>query len=68
MRRRPPPASVPFDFSARVRLWLLRLLVRGGALEAFAREGAKARYPGGVPERVREALAHELALIAQLKA
>ena len=36
------------------------------ALEAFAREGAKARYPEGVPERTREALAHELALIAAL--
>ncbi len=36
------------------------------ALEAFALEGAKARYPEGAPERVREALAHELALIASL--
>ncbi len=36
------------------------------ALEAFAFEGARARYPQGVPERVREALAHELALIAAL--
>ncbi len=36
------------------------------ALEAFALEGAKARYPGGVPERTREALKHELALIASL--
>src|SRR6185437_5510047 len=36
------------------------------ALEAFAETGAKARYPDGVPERVREALAHELALIASL--
>ena len=36
------------------------------ALEAFALEGAKARYPEGVPERTREALAHELALIAAL--
>uniref|UniRef100_UPI003F9586C6 PHP domain-containing protein n=1 Tax=Roseiarcus sp. TaxID=1969460 RepID=UPI003F9586C6 len=36
------------------------------ALEAFAFEGAKARYPEGVPERVREALAHELVLIATL--
>ncbi len=36
------------------------------ALEAFAAEGAKARYPAGVPERVREALGHELALIASL--
>jgi error-prone DNA polymerase len=36
------------------------------ALEAFAFEGARARYPGGVPERTREALAHELALIASL--
>ncbi len=36
------------------------------ALEAFALAGAKARYPDGVPERTREALKHELALIASL--
>ena len=36
------------------------------ALEAFAEAGARARYPGGVPKRTREALAHELALIAAL--
>ena len=36
------------------------------ALEAFALEGARARYPEGVPERTREALQHELALIASL--
>ncbi len=36
------------------------------ALEAFALEGARARYPEGVPERTREALKHELALIASL--
>jgi error-prone DNA polymerase len=36
------------------------------ALEAFAWAGARARYPEGVPERTREALAHELALIASL--
>ena len=36
------------------------------ALEAFALEGARQRYPGGVPERTREALKHELALIAAL--
>jgi error-prone DNA polymerase len=36
------------------------------ALEAFAWEGARARYPGGVPERTREALTHELKLIASL--
>ncbi len=36
------------------------------ALEAFAQAGARARYPGGVPERTREALTHELALIATL--
>ena len=36
------------------------------ALEAFALEGARMRYPEGVPERTREALAHELALIAAL--
>ena len=36
------------------------------ALEAFAWEGARARYPDGVPERSREALAHELKLIASL--
>ena len=36
------------------------------ALEAFALEGARARYPEGVPERTREVLKHELALIASL--
>ena len=36
------------------------------ALEAFAQAGAEARYPDGVPERTREALAHELKLIASL--
>ena len=36
------------------------------ALEAFAESGARARYPEGVPDRVRSALDHELALIAQL--
>ena len=36
------------------------------ALEAFALDGARQRYPGGVPERTREALKHELALIASL--
>ncbi|THD44487.1 MAG: DNA polymerase III subunit alpha [Bradyrhizobium sp.] len=37
------------------------------ALEAFAEAGAKARYPDGVPESVRQALDHELALIGRLK-
>jgi error-prone DNA polymerase len=36
------------------------------ALEAFTEAGARARYPEGVPERAREALAHELELIATL--
>ena len=36
------------------------------ALEAFAQAGAEARYPDGVPERTREALTHELELIASL--
>jgi error-prone DNA polymerase len=36
------------------------------ALKAFAWEGAKARYPDGVPERTRQALKYELALIASL--
>ncbi|MGH6799052.1 MAG: error-prone DNA polymerase, partial [Roseiarcus sp.] len=36
------------------------------ALEAFVLAGAKARYPDGVPERTREALTHELALISAL--
>ena len=36
------------------------------ALEAFANGGARARYPDGVPDSVRAALAHELALIGQL--
>ena len=36
------------------------------ALEAFAQAGAETRYPDGVPERIREALKYELALIASL--
>ena len=36
------------------------------ALEAFAEAGARGRYPGGVPDRVRAALDHELKLVAQL--
>ena len=36
------------------------------ALEAFAQAGAEARYPKGIPERTREALTHELNLIASL--
>ena len=36
------------------------------ALEAFVWEGAETRYPDGVPERTREALKYELALIASL--
>jgi error-prone DNA polymerase len=36
------------------------------ALEAFADSGARARYPHGVPDNVRAALAHELALIGRL--
>jgi len=37
------------------------------ALEAFTWDGARARYPGGIPPKVAKALADELALIAQLK-
>jgi error-prone DNA polymerase len=36
------------------------------ALEAFAQAGAETRYPEGIPERTREALTHELKLIAAL--
>jgi error-prone DNA polymerase len=36
------------------------------ALEAFTDIGARVRYPGGVPDGVRAALVHELALIDQL--
>jgi error-prone DNA polymerase len=36
------------------------------ALEAFADLGARARYPDGVPEKVKAALAHELSLIGEL--
>ncbi|QXX73468.1 error-prone DNA polymerase [Methylovirgula sp. HY1] len=36
------------------------------ALEAFAHEGAARRYPDGVPERVKQALLHELKLVAAL--
>ncbi len=37
------------------------------ALAQLAREGAAARYPGGVPEKVQAALDHELALIEKLR-
>jgi error-prone DNA polymerase len=37
------------------------------ALAHLASEGAKQRYPGGAPEKVRASIAHELALIAQLE-
>jgi error-prone DNA polymerase len=37
------------------------------ALEAFAREGAARRYPEGVPEKVKQAIAHELKLVAALE-
>jgi error-prone DNA polymerase len=36
------------------------------ALDAFAEAGAQARYPDGVPDRVRAALDHELKLVTQL--
>ncbi len=37
-----------------------------GALGRLTREGAKRRYPGGIPDAVARQLAHELALIAAL--
>ena len=37
------------------------------ALEAFAWEGARRRYPHGVPDAVAAAIRHELALIAELQ-
>ena len=37
------------------------------ALAHLAHEGAKRRYPSGVPEKVRAGIAHELQLIAQLQ-
>ena len=37
------------------------------ALVAYTDEGARRRYPGGIPANVRTALDHELALIAELK-
>ena len=36
------------------------------ALEFFAREGAKFRYPNGVPAHVEKAIAHELPLVEEL--
>jgi error-prone DNA polymerase len=36
------------------------------ALEAFVQAGARERYPEGIPKRTREALTHELKLIAAL--
>jgi error-prone DNA polymerase len=36
------------------------------ALAHFAREGARARYPNGAPEKVEALLRHELQLVAQL--
>ena len=37
-----------------------------GALARLTREGAKTRYPGGVPDAVARQIDHELALIAEL--
>ena len=37
------------------------------ALEAFAWEGARKRYPHGVPDAVAAAIRHELALVAELQ-
>ena len=37
------------------------------ALIAYTEEGARRRYPHGIPEKVRKALDHEFALIAELK-
>ena len=37
------------------------------ALVHFAWEGAATRYPGGIPDKVRQNLEHELALIAELQ-
>ena len=37
------------------------------ALVRLAWEGAAARYPGGIPDKVRQNLQHELALIAELR-
>jgi error-prone DNA polymerase len=36
------------------------------ALETFAREGARRRYPKGTPPHVEKAIAHELKLVAEL--
>ncbi len=36
------------------------------ALETFAHEGAARRYPDGVPKKVKQAIAHELKLVAAL--
>ncbi|MBU3887240.1 DNA polymerase III subunit alpha [Methylosinus sp. KRF6] len=36
------------------------------ALEFYARDGARTRYPGGVPDQVETLLRHELQLIAEL--
>ncbi|MBU6299590.1 MAG: error-prone DNA polymerase, partial [Alphaproteobacteria bacterium] len=37
------------------------------ALERLSWEGAKRRYPSGIPGKVRDQIAHELKLIAELK-
>ncbi len=37
------------------------------ALVHYAEEGAKKRYPNGLPQKVRKALDHELKIIAELK-
>ncbi len=36
------------------------------ALIAFAEEGARKRYPGGIPPKIRKALDYELGLVAEL--
>ncbi len=36
------------------------------ALAAFAEEGARTRYPGGIPDKIHHSLKYELALVAEL--
>jgi error-prone DNA polymerase len=36
-------------------------------LERLAHQGARARYPNGIPEKVQKGLIHELSLIAEMK-
>ncbi len=75
---RPEAVAAGLDLTARARFSLDELkyeypeeAIEGfssaqAALEHLTREGARARYPRGVPAKVDAAIAHEFAIIAEL--